>query len=93
MTDTDRLAALLREYRCQHTVDDGGNGMPLIDVLSPNETVAEAREVVERLQRERNEANAMAHALCGDDEWPNNLHLADVIEKHVFRAGQADGAA
>lgn len=37
---------------------------------------------------ERFAAVAALRAICashGDNEWPDNLHLADVIEKHLGR--------
>jgi hypothetical protein len=37
---------------------------------------------------ERNAAVAMLRQVCdehGDNDWPDNLHLADVIEKHLWR--------
>ena len=37
---TDLLAAL-RSYLCQYTVDEDGNGLTLIDMLSPGETIAD----------------------------------------------------
>lgn len=40
----------------------------------------------ERLVLERSAAIASLRTLCrklGDDEWPDNLHLVDIIEKHV----------
>lgn len=42
----------------------------------------------ERLQLERSAAVAMLRSVCaehGDNDWPDNLHLADVIEKHLWR--------
>ncbi len=37
---------------------------------------------------EREEAVAALRALCekyGDNNWPNDLHLGDIIEKHLGR--------
>lgn len=37
---------------------------------------------------ERESTVAMLRMVCGDhgdNEWPDNLHLADVIEKHLAR--------
>ena len=37
---------------------------------------------------ERRETIAMLRQVCeefGDNEWPDNLHLADIIEKHLWR--------
>ncbi len=37
---------------------------------------------------ERAEALAALRTVCrdhGDNEWPDNLHLADIIEKHLGR--------
>lgn len=39
-------------------------------------------------QKERDETIAMLRHVCeehGDNDWPDNLHLADVIEKHLWR--------
>jgi hypothetical protein len=44
----------------------------------------------ERLANERADAIRMARDLCGGGAFLDSLHLADVIEKHVFRAGQAE---
>jgi hypothetical protein len=36
---------------------------------------------------------AMLRDLCrsrGDNDWPDDLHLADVIEKHLFRHMEAE---
>jgi hypothetical protein len=41
-----------------------------------------------RLIRERAEVVAMLRQVCevfGDNDWPDDLHLADVIEKHLWR--------
>lgn len=38
--------------------------------------------------RERAEVRAALRVLCkdfGDNDWPDNLHLGDVIEKHLAR--------
>ena len=38
--------------------------------------------------REREAAVSMLRQVCddyGDNEWEENLHLADVIEKHLWR--------
>jgi hypothetical protein len=42
------------------------------------------------LANERADAIRMARDLCGGGAFLDSLHLADVIEKHVFRAGQAE---
>ena len=37
---------------------------------------------------ERQEVVAILRRLCaepGDNDWPDNLHLSDVIEKHLIR--------
>jgi hypothetical protein len=37
---------------------------------------------------EREAAIAMLRQVCdehGDNDWPDNLHLADIIEKHLWR--------
>ena len=41
-----------------------------------------------RLTLERQEAVAQLRELCerfGDNDWPDDLHLADVIDKHLGR--------
>ena len=41
-----------------------------------------------RLISEREEAVAVLRSLCaefGDNDWPDNLHLADIIDKHLGR--------
>lgn len=43
---------------------------------------------VERWRLEREDAVLKLREVCaehGDNEWDNELHLADVIEKHLFR--------
>jgi len=34
---------------------------------------------------ERNEAIAALREVCADNDWPDNLSLADIIRKHVRR--------
>jgi hypothetical protein len=37
---------------------------------------------------ERQETVAKRREICGeygDDDWPDDLHLADVLEKHLYR--------
>ena len=42
--DVERLLeAALYDYRCQYTVDEDGNGMPLLDVLSTGETITDGQ--------------------------------------------------
>lgn len=53
------------------TVQLSGEERDLAALLIEREdTVAKLRDVCERF---------------GDNEWPDNLHLADVIEKHLLR--------
>lgn len=43
----------------------------------------------DRLRREREVAVAMLRIKCAaydDNAWPDNLHLADIIEKHLARS-------
>lgn len=45
-----------------------------------------AEERVARLVSEREQIVAKLRDLCadfGDNDWPNSLHLGDVIEKHL----------
>lgn len=47
----------------------------------------------EQYAEERAEAIATLRAVCervGDDEWPDNLHLSDIIEKHLVRHMESD---
>ena len=40
----------------------------------------------DRLMLERKAAIAVLRSICdehGDNDWPDNLHLADIIEKHL----------
>jgi hypothetical protein len=42
----------------------------------------------DRWRVERAETVAMLRQVCGvhgDNDWPDNLHLGDVIEKHLWR--------
>lgn len=42
----------------------------------------------ERWRIEREETVAMLRQVCehhGDNDWPDDLHLADVIDKHLWR--------
>jgi len=51
------------------------------------EEVSEAKQAAWILEREA--AVAMLRQVCdefGDNDWPDNLHLADVIEKHLWRS-------
>ena len=51
--------------------------------LSDDENINEAR-----LLAERDEAISRLREVCakhGDNEWDDNLHLADIIEKHLWR--------
>lgn len=44
---------------------------------------------IARLVSERADAIAVLRDLCeefGDNDWPDDLHLADIIEKHLGRA-------
>jgi hypothetical protein len=41
-----------------------------------------------KLVAEREDAIATLRRLCddlGDNDWPNDLHLSDIIEKHLAR--------
>ena len=47
-----------------------------------------ARGTAESWRIERAQAIAMLRQVCehhGDNDWPDDLHLADVIEKHLWR--------
>lgn len=42
---------------------------------------------------EREAAIAMLRQVCaahGDNDWPNDLHLGDIIEKHLWRNLEAE---
>ena len=41
MNDADALLAALKSYRCQHTLDQDGGGIDLVDALSPGDTIAQ----------------------------------------------------
>ncbi len=48
----------------------------------------------ERWRLERGAAVAQLRSVCedfGDNDWPDDLHLADVIEKHLARQLHDDG--
>jgi hypothetical protein len=54
------------------------------------ESRGEALRVWNNLMRdsERKETINVLREICeyyGDNDWPDNLHLADIIEKHLFR--------
>jgi hypothetical protein len=43
----------------------------------------------DRLRREREDAVAMLRIECAeydDNDWPDSLHLADIVEKHLARS-------
>jgi len=40
---------VLKQYRCQHQVDEDGNALPLVDALSPKDTIKEGLEEIEML--------------------------------------------
>ena len=45
---------------------------------------------------ERNDAIATLRELCeeyGDNDWPDDLHLSDIIEKHLSRYLERSDAA
>lgn len=46
---SDALLAALKSYRCQYTVDHDGDALPLVDALSPGETIAEGERELELL--------------------------------------------
>lgn len=49
--------------------------------------------IAEVLTVERVETLKMLRQVCerfGDNDWPDNLHLADVIEKHLMRHLEAN---
>jgi hypothetical protein len=49
-------------------------------------TVIELIHQVRKLTSEREEAIAALRSMCadyGDNEWPETLHLADIIETHL----------
>jgi hypothetical protein len=78
MTDTQSLAIVLTP---QELFDYEGAPYPARAVIE--RLVGE----VARLQAERNEAIQVARMTCKefdfDNTWPDNLHLADVIEKRI----------
>lgn len=42
---------------------------------------------------EREEAIAQLRTICGeygDNDWDNNLHLADILEKHLYKHLEAE---
>lgn len=43
------LLTALKSYRCHYTVDHDGDALPLVDVLSPGETIAEGEREMELL--------------------------------------------
>lgn len=57
-----------------------------VEQLQQRLAAAEAR--VSQLERERKEAVTIARQCCEDadfvSDWPENLHLADVIEKRIY---------
>lgn len=54
-----------------------------------NYLLEEVMQERDRLRREREAAVAMLRVECAaydDNDWPDNLHLADIIEKHLARS-------
>ena len=52
------------------------------------EDLSEAERTAARLVAERHGAVVALRRICtdhGDNDWPDNLHLADAIEKHLGR--------
>jgi len=48
--------------------------------------VSDAKHVIEEYEAERRDVINALRQLCadfGDNDWPDNLHLGDVIEKHL----------
>jgi hypothetical protein len=75
----DTIERILREYRCQHTLDDDGEPLPLIDALSPGETVAEGRDEVHLI------ADDIAYQLYGpDSEDPPSAPAPAIRSKYVL---------
>lgn len=68
-----------------------GRRMALLGVLNHvlRELGADSPEAGQaRWASERTEALAVLRRICrehGDDDWPDDLHLADVLEKHLER--------
>lgn len=77
---SDALLAALKSYRCQYTVDHDGDSLPLVDALSPGETIAEGERelelLAEHLSLAIDEANAAAVGRRGSDVPTSGL-LAD----------------
>ena len=47
-----------------------------------------AEATAERWRIERSDAIRILREVCshfGDNDWPDNLHLADIIDKHLWR--------
>ena len=44
-----KLIEILKAYNCQHTTDEEGNGLPLVDILSSGETIKEGNLEIELL--------------------------------------------
>ena len=74
----DQASQALRQLYCDTSIiqaSDGTAELPL-----------EAR--VLRLEVERQEAIQALRTICaahGDNDWPENLHLRDILEKHLER--------
>ena len=54
-----------------------GLGTPRDDLLQVAALTLERQETINKLRE--------VCAAYGDNEWPDNLHLADVVEKHLAR--------
>ena len=67
---------VLKHYNCQHTKDENGEGLPLIDVLSPHETIKEGREEIEYI------GDDLIQALA-DSEAERVKGLVEVFYKEV----------
>ena len=54
--------------------------------LSSGISISDAKKLYEFTDTERQETIRTLRGLCkdfGDNNWPDNLHLGDVIEKHL----------
>lgn len=64
VTEEDKRKAeeILKQYTCQYTDDENGDGLPLVDVLSSGNTIKEGQQEIELL------ADEFADALAAERE-------------------------
>jgi hypothetical protein len=54
----------------------------------PDDSETDVQAELNRLRNERDDVRKVLRCICedfGDNDWPDDLHLVDVIYKHLYR--------